>query len=68
MNELKQVEYTCPQCGVQWTEWENLNDDWFGLGTDQTLCVNCGQEVMKRIIENWGSGVKNTLEEQGSKE
>jgi len=53
---------------VQWTEWENLNDDWFGLGTDQTLCVNCGQEVMKRIIENWGSGVKNTLEEQGSKE
>lgn len=51
--ELEKVEFTCPECGTQWTEWQDPSDDWFKLATHQTLCANCGKEVMARIIENW---------------
>lgn len=50
MRELE-VEFTCPICGVQWSEWQNPDDDWFGLATNQTLCPNCGEAAMKRIID-----------------
>lgn len=51
--ELQQVEYTCPACGERWVEWENPDDDWFRLGTNQTLCANCGKEMLRRIKENF---------------
>lgn len=51
--ELEKVEYTCPQCGVTWTEWQDTKDDWFRLATNQTLCANCGKEAMKRIVADW---------------
>lgn len=43
------VTYTCPMCGVVWTEDEDPNDEWFKLGTKQTLCARCGQEAIERI-------------------
>ena len=51
--ELEKVEFTCPECGTQWTEWQDPSDDWFKLATHQTLCANCGKEVMARIVKNW---------------
>lgn len=49
--ELEKVEFTCPQCGVQWTEWQDPSDEWFKLALGQTLCANCGKEVLRRIID-----------------
>ena len=43
--ELEKVEFTCPECGVQWTEWQDPSDDW--------LCVNCGKEAIKRVKKQW---------------
>lgn len=59
--ELEKVEYTCPECGVQWIEWQNPDDDWFKLGTQETLCVNCGKKVMKRIEQEWENGNDEVL-------
>ena len=52
MNNLEKVVFTCPQCGVQWTEWQDLNHEWFKLATNQTLCTNCVQVIMERILSN----------------
>ena len=49
--ELEKVEFTCPQCGTQWTEWQNPSDEWFKLAMGQTLCANCGKEVLRRVID-----------------
>ena len=49
--ELEKVEFTCPQCGTQWTEWQNPSDEWFKLALGQTLCANCGKEVLRRVID-----------------
>ena len=27
------VKFICPNCGAQWTERQDLSDDWFRLGT-----------------------------------
>lgn len=51
--ELEKVEFTCPECGVQWVEWQDPSDEWFRLGTRQTLCVNCGKETIKRVKKQW---------------
>lgn len=48
---ITKVEFTCPQCGTKWTEWQDPNDDWFKLATNQTMCANCGKEVMKRFVD-----------------
>jgi len=50
---LEQVEYTCPMCGAHWVELQDINDEWFRLGTNQTLCAKCGQEAIRRIKHNW---------------
>jgi len=51
--KLEKVKYTCPQCGKQWTALEDPDDDWFRLGTNQTLCGKCGKEVIKKLVEEW---------------
>lgn len=53
MNQAEKVEFTCPRCGVQWIEWQDPNDEWFKLATNQILCVNCGQVTMEHIIAKW---------------
>lgn len=50
MKNLEEVEFTCPNCGVHWTEWQDPDDDWFKLATNQTLCPNCGRITMQRIL------------------
>lgn len=50
MKDLQEVEFTCPRCGTRWLEWQDPDDDWFKLATNQTLCANCGQVAMRRII------------------
>lgn len=41
--------FTCPMCGIVWTEDQDPDDEWFGLGVKQTLCARCGQEAIDRI-------------------
>lgn len=53
--KLESVEYTCPLCGTKWTEMEDPNDEWFKLGTHQTLCAKCGQEAIRWIKGEWNN-------------
>lgn len=51
--KLEKVTYTCPQCGKKWTELDDPNDEWFKLGTNQTLCADCGLAAIRQIIGEW---------------
>lgn len=51
--KLEKVKYTCPQCGKQWISLEDPDDDWFRLGTNQTLCGECGKKAIKKLVEEW---------------
>lgn len=43
------ITFTCPMCGLVWTEDQDPNDEWFKLGVRQTLCARCAQEAIDRI-------------------
>ena len=47
------VTFTCPQCGKVWIEEQDVNDEWFKLATNKTLCAKCGEEAL-RAIKNKG--------------
>lgn len=46
------VKFTCPECGMQWIEEQDPEDDWFKLATKQTLCDVCGTKAIKRILSD----------------
>ena len=47
----EEVKFTCPMCGKEWTEEQDTEDDWFKLGTNQTLCKECSRKEINRIKE-----------------
>ena len=46
---MKDVKFKCPDCGKEWVEKQDTDDDWFGLATDRTLCDECG----KKFFQKW---------------
>ena len=55
--KLVKVQFTCPQCGTQWTEMQDPEDDWFKLATHQTLCAKCGKAAIEKIKGEWENEV-----------
>ena len=47
------VEFTCPECGVKWTEMQSPDDDWYKLATHQTLCDKCSIAAIKKAKGDW---------------
>jgi len=45
----EEVKFTCPLCGKEWIEEQDVRDDWFRLGTKQTLCEECSKKISKEI-------------------
>ena len=48
----KEVKFKCPECGSEWVEEQDTEDEWFGLATKQTLCTECSRKAMERIRNN----------------
>ena len=48
----EEVKFTCPICGKEWIEEQDTEDDWFRLGTKQTLCVECSNREIRKIKES----------------
>ena len=46
---IKEVKFTCPDCGKEWVEKQDTEDEWFGLATTQTLCDECAEGYLERI-------------------
>jgi hypothetical protein len=44
------VEFICPECGIKWIEQQEPNDEWFKLGTKQTLCRTCGEKAVREAL------------------
>lgn len=40
------VKFKCPDCGKEWTEEQDTEDDWFKLATTQTLCDECSKGLI----------------------
>ena len=40
------VKFKCPNCGKEWEEEQDTEDDWFKLATTQTLCDECSKKVV----------------------
>ena len=47
---MKEAHYKCPACGAEWVEEQDEQDEWFGLGTDSTLCDKCSEKAIKEVI------------------
>lgn len=45
----EKVKFKCPNCGKEWIEEQDTEDDWFRLATTQTLCEECSKEIIKEI-------------------
>ena len=39
-------------CGKEWIEKQDTKDDWFRLGTKQTLCAECSNIEIRKIKES----------------
>lgn len=50
---IKEVKFTCPDCGKEWVEEQDTEDEWFNLATTQTLCDECAEDYLERIKGNW---------------
>jgi predicted RNA-binding Zn-ribbon protein involved in translation (DUF1610 family) len=50
----QEVKFKCPICGKEWVEMQEEDDEWFGLATLITLCTECGDKEIKRMIQEWG--------------
>lgn len=50
---IEEVKFTCPMCGKEWVEEQDIKDDWFRLGTKQTLCAECSNREIKKIKHEW---------------
>lgn len=50
---IKEVKFRCPECGIEWNEEQDTEDEWFGLGTANTLCEECGRQAIARLKEEW---------------
>ena len=51
----QEVKFKCPICGKEWVEMQEEDDEWFGLATLITLCTECGDKEIKRMIQEWGN-------------
>lgn len=62
------VSFTCPMCGDVWVETQNPNDDWFRLGTRQTLCARCAAKEIERIksSKEWQEATYEILSRRSS--
>ena len=49
----EEVKFTCPMCGKEWIEEQDTKDDWFRLGTKQTLCAECSNREIKKVKHEW---------------
>ena len=54
MNMLKEVKFTCPDCGKEWVEKQDTEDEFFGVATTQTLCDECAKGYLERVKGTYG--------------
>ena len=46
----EEVKFKCPNCGKEWIEEQDTEDDWFRLATTQTLCEECSKEIRNELF------------------
>jgi len=56
LEEEKATHFTCPVCGKEWDEV--MPEDWTGLGTKQTLCIECSEKALRKFK---GAGKRTEL-------
>lgn len=43
------VTHTCPTCGFQWAQREEIDDEWFKLTTHSELCEACMRAYFEQV-------------------
>ena len=47
---LERVKFICPICGEEFYDMQYTDDEWYKLGTRQTLCPECGKAAIRKIL------------------